>query len=96
MLEKPEFMSNASDEELADFTEALIPIRIRGPLASPSFRPDIEAMFRAEVEQAIEEKTNELKDDLLNRLLNDGDEEEERGRRRCRLTQKKKRTSKTS
>lgn len=76
VLEKPEFMSNASDDELADFTEALIPIRITGPLASPSFRPDIEAMFRAEVEQAIEEKTDELKQDLLNRLLNDGDEEE--------------------
>lgn len=77
VLEKPEFMSDASDEELADFTEALIPIRIRGPLSSPSFRPDIEGMFRAEVEAAIEEKTDELKNDLLNRLL--GGEEEAAG-----------------
>lgn len=75
VLERPEFMNDASDDELADFTEALIPIRITGPLASPSFRPDIEAMFRAEVEKAIEEKTDELKEDLLNRLL-DTDEED--------------------
>ena len=78
VLEKPEFMSGASDEELSDFTEALIPIRITGSLANPSFRPDIEAMFRAEVEAAIEEKADELKEDLFNRLLggDEGDEEE--------------------
>lgn len=76
VLERPEFMNDASDDELADFTEALIPIRITGVLASPSFRPDIEAMFRAEVEKAIEEKTDELKEDLLNRLL-DIDEEDD-------------------
>lgn len=76
VLERPEFMSNASDDELADFTEALIPIRVRGPLAAPSFRPDIEAMFRAEVENAIEEKKEELKEDLLNRLFKENDDEE--------------------
>lgn len=76
VLEKPEFMSGASDAELADFTEALIPIRITGPLASPSFRPDIEGMFREEVERAIEDKTEELKRDLLDSLLG-GDEETE-------------------
>ena len=75
VLERPEFMNDASDDELADFTEALIPIRISGSLASPSFRPDIEAMFRAEVEKAIEEKTDELKEDLLNRLLDNDDDE---------------------
>lgn len=75
VLEKPEFMTDASEDELTDFTEALIPIRITGSLADPSFRPDIEAMFRAEVEAAIEEKTDELKEDLINRLLG-GDEDE--------------------
>ena len=75
VLEKPEFMGDVSDEELQDYTQALIPIRIRGPLSDPSFRPDIEAMFRAEVEAAIEEKKDELKEDLLNKLLG-GDEEE--------------------
>jgi AsmA protein len=76
VLEQPELMSDVSDEELADFTEALIPIRIRGPLASPSFRPDIEAMFRQEVERAIEDKTEELKKDLLDRLIG-GEEQDE-------------------
>jgi len=54
---------------LADFTEVLIPIKIRGTLDAPSFRPDIEVMFRREVEKAIKDKAEELKQDLLNKLL---------------------------
>lgn len=69
VLEKPELMGAISAEEMEDFTKVLIPIRIRGPLASPSFRPDIEAMFRQEVERAIDEKKEDLKKDLLNRLI---------------------------
>ena len=69
ILETPEFMSNASEDELNDFTEALIPIRIRGPLASPSFRPDIEGLFRQEVERALEDTREELEAELLNQLL---------------------------
>jgi len=69
VLEKPEFMSDVSEDEMADFTEALIPIKVRGTLASPSFSPDIEAMFRKEVEDALEKKTEEIKKDLFNRLL---------------------------
>lgn len=69
VLEKPEFMRDASEDEISDFTKALIPIRVRGPLASPSFRPDIEAMFKAEVEKAIEEKKEDLKQRVLDQLL---------------------------
>lgn len=69
ILETPEFMSSASEDELSDFTEALIPIRIRGPLASPTFRPDIEALFRQEVERALDETREELEAELLNQLL---------------------------
>ena len=69
VLQNPEFVNDVSEDEMADFTQALIPIRIRGTLAAPSFRPDIEAMFRQEVEKAIEEKKDDLKKDLLNRLL---------------------------
>jgi AsmA protein len=69
VLDNPEFMNDVSAEELADFTEVLIPIKIRGTLDAPSFRPDIEAMFKREVEKAIQEKTEELKQNLLDKLL---------------------------
>jgi AsmA protein len=73
VLERPEFVTEASSTELEDFTEAVIPLRISGPLASPSIRPDIEGMLRAEVKQAVEKKRDELRDRLMDRLLG-GDE----------------------
>ncbi|MDX1482303.1 MAG: AsmA family protein [Woeseiaceae bacterium] len=76
VLENPELMSVASEEELADFTQALIPIRIRGPLSSPTFRPDIEGIFRQEVERAIDRKKDELRDQLMDRLLGGEPEED--------------------
>ena len=69
VLQKPEFVSDVNEDEMSDFTEALIPIKIRGTLGSPSFSPDIEAMFRREVERAIEDKAEELKQNLLRQLL---------------------------
>lgn len=73
VLERPEFIRGASEAELAEFTEALIPVRIRGPLADPSVRPDIEAMFRKEVEDSLKKKGDELRDRLLDRLSKDKD-----------------------
>jgi AsmA protein len=69
VLERPEFVSGASEAELKDFTEAVIPLRITGPLSSPSIRPDIDGMLRAEVKKAVEEKKDELRDRLMERLL---------------------------
>ena len=69
VLERPEFASGATEAELKDFTEAVIPLRITGDLASPSIRPDIEGMLRAEVKKVVEEKKDELRDRLMNRLL---------------------------
>lgn len=69
VLERPEFATGATDSELADFTEAVIPLRISGPLASPSIRPDIDGMLRAEVKKVVDEKRDELQDKLLERLL---------------------------
>jgi AsmA protein len=69
ILENPELMNDVSEDELADFTETLIPIKIRGTLESPSFSPDIEEMFKQQVEKAIEDKTEELKKNLLDKLL---------------------------
>jgi len=69
VLERPEFLSDASETELDEFTEALIPVRVRGSFADLSVRPDIEAMFRDEVEDALKEKGQELRQRLLDRLI---------------------------
>jgi AsmA protein len=50
-LEKPEFMTEVSDDELDDFTKAVIPFRITGPLADPAIRPDVEEMLKDRAEQ---------------------------------------------
>jgi AsmA protein len=69
VLDRPEFMAGATQEELADFTETVVPLKITGLLSSPSVRPDIEGIFRGQVDDAIEEKKEELKNQLLNRLI---------------------------
>ncbi|MDG2375347.1 MAG: AsmA family protein [Woeseiaceae bacterium] len=75
VFDHPEFMAGATAEELADFTETVVPLKITGPMASPRVRPDIEGIFRARVEEAIEEQKKELRDNLLNRLLGGDDAE---------------------
>jgi AsmA protein len=72
VLERPEFVSTVSAEELADFTKASIPLKITGPLSAPNIQPDIEALLRQQVDQAIEDKKEEIKNRLFERLL-DGD-----------------------
>ena len=67
ILDKPEFASSATPEELEDFTQAEIPLKITGPLADPSIAPDLEALLRQEVQKKVEE---ELKDRLLDKLFN--------------------------
>ncbi len=61
ILEQPEFLSNASAEELQEFTEAVIPLKISGPLASPSVQPDLEKLLRDKVEDEVKDL---LKDKL--------------------------------
>ena len=53
VLERPEFAQGASAAELDEFTEAVIPLRITGPLSSPSVKPDIEDMLRKEIEDEL-------------------------------------------
>ena len=76
VLERPEFLRGATEAELAEFTEALIPVKVRGPLADPSVRPDIEAMFRKEVEDSLKQKGDELRQRLLDRLAPKPDTQE--------------------
>jgi len=74
VLEQPEFMDATNEAELADFTEAVIPLRISGPLASPSIRPDIEAMLRAEVKRAVEKQGEAFKKRLIDELIGGGEQ----------------------
>jgi len=69
VLEQPEFVDAASETELKDFTEAVIPLTVTGPLNSPSIRPDIDGMLKAEVQKVVDEKRDELKDKLMEKLL---------------------------
>jgi AsmA protein len=61
-LEKPEFMTDVSQDELEDFTKAVIPFRITGPLADPSIKPDVEEMLK---DRAEEEAKKALMDKLF-------------------------------
>jgi AsmA protein len=70
ILESPEFAQDATAEELEEFTEAVIPLRITGPLADPSIKPDIEDMLKEEVKKEAKKK-------LFDRLLGGDDEAEE-------------------
>jgi len=62
VLERPDALQGATEEELEDFTEAVIPLKITGPLSSPSVKPDIEKLLRKQVEA-------EVKDRLLDKLF---------------------------
>jgi AsmA protein len=66
-LEKPEFMTGVSEDELDDFTKAVIPFRITGPLADPKIQPDVEEMLKDRAEE-------EAKKLIMDKLL--GDEEQ--------------------
>lgn len=62
VLERPDALQGVTEEELEDFTEAVIPLKITGPLSSPSVKPDIEKLLRKQVE-------TEVKDRLLDKLF---------------------------
>jgi AsmA protein len=61
-LEKPEFVTEVSDQELDDFTKAVIPFRITGPLADPDIKPDVEEMLK---DRAEKEAKKALRDKLF-------------------------------
>lgn len=67
VIDSPEFAGEVSAAELKDFTSAVIPLKISGPLASPSIVPDIDVLIRREVEKQIDKHKDELLDRLLGR-----------------------------
>lgn len=62
VLELPEFVEGATEAELEEFTEAVIPLRISGSLLDPSIAPDFEELLKEKVEE-------ELKDLLRKKLF---------------------------
>ncbi|MDH3274666.1 MAG: AsmA family protein [Gammaproteobacteria bacterium] len=72
VFERPEFVEGATAEELDEFTEAVIPLKITGPLASPSIKPDVQKMLKKEVRKKAKER-------LLDKLLGDAEEEPAEG-----------------
>ncbi|MGB5332786.1 MAG: AsmA family protein [Woeseiaceae bacterium] len=65
VLERPESLQNVTEAELNDFTKAVIPLKITGPLTSPSVKPNVEALLKKRVEE-------ELKSRVLDKLLGGG------------------------
>ena len=51
-----------------DLVDADIPIKVTGPLASPSVRPDVEGLVKAKVNQAVEEQKQKLQQTLQDKL----------------------------
>ena len=79
VLERPEFMAGATEAEVADFTETVVPLKITGLLSAPSVRPDLEGIFRARVEQELDKQKDELRDRLLEKLLGEQESPPESG-----------------
>jgi AsmA protein len=69
VVDSPEFAGQVSAAELRDFTSAVIPLRISGPLESPSITPDIETMLRREIEKQIDQKADDLIKDALKNIF---------------------------
>lgn len=67
ILERPEFLRDATAAELDEFTKAVIPLKITGPLAAPSVRPDLEKLLRKRVEDEIKDRLKDTLRDLLGR-----------------------------
>lgn len=64
VLERPEFLSGATDAEINEYTEAVIPLKITGPLASPSIKPDIAGLAKAAAQKKIDAEEDRLRDRL--------------------------------
>jgi AsmA protein len=77
VVESPELAGEISAEELKDFTSAIIPLKISGPLASPSVVVDIDAMIRKEVEKQLEKEADKLIDRLFGKDEEPADGESE-------------------
>jgi AsmA protein len=68
VFDKPEFFGDdVSADEIKDFTKTVIPLRISGPLASPTIAPDFEKLLKDELKKEVEDKIKDKLGDLFKR-----------------------------
>ncbi len=68
VFDKPEFIGDdVTADELKDFTKTVIPMRVTGPLTSPSIQPDVEKLLQDRVRKEVEDKLKDALGDLLKR-----------------------------
>jgi len=67
VFDRPEYMQDVTADELDDLTQAAIPLRITGDLASPSIGIDFEELLEDRVREEIEEKVLDKLGDLFRR-----------------------------
>ena len=68
VFDKPEFIGDdVTADELKDFTKTVIPMRITGPLAAPSIKPDVQKLLQDRVRKEVEDKLKDVLGDLLKR-----------------------------
>ena len=79
VVESPELAGELSAAELKDFTSVVIPLKISGPLASPSIAPDFELLLKREVEKQIDKEKDKLIDRLLGRDRDPAESEQAEG-----------------
>jgi AsmA protein len=65
VYKKPEAMEGATPEEIEDFTKTVIPLKITGPIASPTVAPDVEALLKQKVEEKLKEELEDKLKDLF-------------------------------
>lgn len=69
VFKRPDLIPDATAEEFDELTEAVIPLKVTGPLASPSIKPDIQKILQKEAEKEVKKR-------LLEKLLGDDEAQE--------------------
>jgi AsmA protein len=67
VFDQPESVGEVSAAELDDFTKAVIPLKITGPLAEPKFAIDFEELLKERVREEIEDQLKDKLQDLFRR-----------------------------
>lgn len=66
--DRPEGRAGLTEDEVSDFSKAVVPLRVTGELAAPSIKPDLEAMIRDRAKEAVQEKVQEKEDEVREKV----------------------------